>query len=138
VVAVSVAILSSSCATSRALNRSTPKDLAVLQPGTPGDLVRTELGQPLPALGRQDCDLFVFDEGSSGWRYARAVTYSVLDVVTLGLIEIVTYPLEASLDQGKKRIRVCYDDEQKVRYSELLEIGGPTQLLTGQYPEPSS
>lgn len=41
---------------------------------------------------------------------------------TLGLAEIVTYPLEASIGVEKKRIRVFYDADQKVRYSELLEI----------------
>jgi hypothetical protein len=58
--------------------------------------------------------------------------------VTLGLGEIITYPLEASLEQEKKRIRVCYDEDRKVRYAERLEIGGPTQLLTGNYDDASS
>ena len=110
----------------------------MLQPGVSADLVRTELGEPLAAMGRHDCDLFVFDKGSTGWRYARAVTYSLLDVGTLGLSEIVTYPLEASLSQDKVRLRVCYDAAHTVRYSELLEVGAPAQLLTGSYPDPSS
>lgn len=130
---VVIAALSAGCAASRALNQQAPKDYDVLKPGTNVDLVRAELGEPLRS-GRDRCDLFVFEEGSSGWRYLRAMGYSVLDIATLGLSEVVANPLEASVGKDRVRLRVCYDANQNVAYSELLEVGKSLQLMTGVYP----
>ena len=126
-------LLSVGCAASRALNQPDKKDYDVLRPGTNIDMVRAELGEPLKS-GRDRCDLFVFQEGSSGWKYLRAMGYSILDVGTLALSEIVTNPLEASVGGRNVRMRVCYDAEQNVVYSERLDIGQSPQLMTGTYP----
>jgi hypothetical protein len=134
---VVIAALSSSCAASRALNEPTQKDYDVLKPGTNVDLVRSELGEPLKS-GRDNCDVFVFDEGSSGWRYLRAMGYSILDVGTLGVSEIVTNPLEASVGRDRVRLRVCYDPEHNVAYSERLEIGKSPELISGAYRSPQA
>jgi hypothetical protein len=123
------------CAASRALNQPSRKDYGVLEPGTNIDLVRAELGEPLKS-GRDNCDIFVFQQGSSAWKYLRAIGYSVLDVGTLGLSEIVANPLEASVGSDSVRLRVCYDAQQDVLYSERLEIGGSPRLMTGEHPQP--
>ncbi len=132
---VSVTALSSGCAAFRALNEPTQKDYNVLEPGTNVDLVRSELGAPFKS-GRDNCDVFVFQEGSSGWRYLRAMGYSILDIGTLGISEVVTHPLEASIGTDKIRVRVCYDANQNVAYVERLEIGKSPTLMTGTYPSP--
>ena len=85
---------------------------------------------------RDNCDIFVFQQGSSGWKYLRAIAYSVLDVGTLGLSEILANPLEASVGSDTVRLRVCYDAQQDVLYSERLEIGGSPRLMTGERPRP--
>src|SRR5207253_3509135 len=100
-------------AATRALNQPSGRDLDVLRPGTHVDLVRSELGEPLKS-GHDNCEVFVFRRGSSGWKYLRAMGYSVLDVCTLGLSEIVTNPVEASVGSDNVRLRVCYDAQQNV------------------------
>ena len=127
---VAIAAVSSGCAASRALNQPVKKDYGVLRPGTNVDLVRAELGDPLKS-GHDNCDVFVFQEGTSSWRYLRAMGYSVLDVGTLGLSEIVTNPVEASVGRRRVRLRVCYDTDQNVAYSERLDIGKSPELVTG-------
>ena len=97
-------------------------------------MVRAELGQPLSSIGRVDCDVFAFEEGSSGWKYVRAMGYSLLDIGTLGLSEVATNPVEASVGKDKIQLRVCYTASQVVAYSERLQVGKPAQLMTGAYP----
>jgi hypothetical protein len=134
---VIVAATSSGCAAYRALSEPTQKDYNVLEPGTHVDLVRSELGAPLKSA-RDNCDVFVFQEGSSGWRYLRAMGYSILDIGTLGISEVVTPPIEASIGTGKIRMRVCYDANQNVAYVERLEIGKSPTLMTETYPSPGN
>lgn len=134
-----VAAMLSGCAASRALNKPAPKNLAVLEPGTSRDLVRAELGEATPSVGPSNCDVFVFREGSGGWKYFRAVTYSVFALATLGISEIVTNPIEEAFGNDKKRVRVCYTNSQQVIYAELLRIGQPPKLLSGHRPaEPAA
>lgn len=97
--------------------------------------MRAELGQPLVSVGRDECDVFSFQKGSSGWKYMRALGYGVLDVATLGAAEIATNPTEAAVGKEKLRLRVCYDAKQNVVYSERLEVGEDTKLMTGVYPK---
>jgi hypothetical protein len=124
----------SACSINRALDEPHKKDYNVLQPGTNRDLVRAELGQPLASVNHDDCDVFSFQEGSSGWKYVRAVSYGVLDVATLGAAELATNPTEAAVGKDKLRVRVCYDARQNVVYSERLEVGKDAKLMTGLYP----
>lgn len=125
------------CSAGRALNKSSEKDYDVLEVGTDRDLVRAELGQPMVSASADNCDLFSFEEGSGGFKYLRAVGYSLLAVGTLGISEVVTNPVEAAVGNDKVRVRVCYDSRQSVRYSELLRVGKPAKLMTGQYPPPA-
>ena len=108
------------CSASRALNQPTVKDMNVLQVGTDRDLVRAELGQPIPSAIGDNCDVFAFEEGSTGWRYTRAMGYSILAVGTLGLSEIATNPIEESVGNDRIRLRVCYNAQQKVDRVEYL------------------
>jgi hypothetical protein len=77
--------------------------------------------------------VFSFQKGSSGWKYVRALGYSVLDVATLGAAEIATNPTEAAVGKDKLRLRVCYDARQNLVYSERLEVGKNAKLMTGVY-----
>jgi hypothetical protein len=135
VFAVVTAAAIAGCSINRALDEPHKKDYEVLKPGSSRDLVRTELGQPLTSVGRDDCDVFSFQKGSSGWKYVRALGYGVLDVATLGASEIATNPTEAAVGKGKMRLRVCYDAKQNVVYSERLEVGADAKLMTGVYPK---
>lgn len=122
------------CAAGRALNKPAEKDYDVLEVGTDRDLVRAELGQPMASAAGGNCDIFAFEEGSGGFKYLRAAGYSLLAVGTLGISEMVTNPVEAAVGNDKVRVRVCYDPQQNVSYSELLRVGKPAKLMSGNYP----
>ena len=121
-------LFSGGCSASRAINKESPKDFSILRNGTERDLVIAEFGTPLPATENR-CDLFSFEEGSGGYKYLRAVGYSILAVGTLGLSETVTNPAEASIGKDKIHLRVCYDNEKRVVSAEKLEPGKPAVLL---------
>jgi len=122
-------LLLNGCAANRALNREAPKDFNVLRNGTERDLVVAELGTPLPATEGHRCDLFCFVEGSGGYKYLRAVGYSVLAIGTIGISEAVTNPAEAAIGKDRIRLRVCYDEDRRVVSAEKLEAGKPAALL---------
>jgi len=132
-----IALLLSACAASQALQSPDEKDFGVLQPGVHRDLVRAELGTPATSYAGANCDVYSVPEGSSGWKYLRALGYSVLDVGTLGISEVVTEPIEKSADRTTIKVRVCYDGDQRVVYSERLEGDNPGPVITGTVP-PSS
>lgn len=138
VLSCAVAIDVGGCAASRALDKPSPKNYGVLKPGTNRDLVRAELGQAQPSVSKMDCDVFAFEKGSSGWKYMRAIGYSLLDIGTLGVSEVLTNPAEAGVGKDRERVRVCYDKNQNVLYSEKMEVGKPAALFTGAYPPPSA
>jgi len=134
-VVLMVAVVMAGCSAGRALNKQAEKDYDVLTVGTDRDLVRAELGQPLASVNAGDCDLFSFEEGSGGLKYLRAAGYSLLAIGTLGISEIITNPVEASVGNDKVRVRVCYGQTQHVSYAEMLRVGKPAKLLSGQYPQ---
>lgn len=117
------------CAANRALDEEAPKDFNVLRNGTERDLVIAELGTPMTATESDRCGLFCFVEGSGGYKYLRAVGYSVLAIGTLGISETVTNPAEAAIGKDKIRLRVCYDEDKRVVSAEKLEPGKPAVLL---------
>ena len=125
------------CAASRALDKPSPKNYGVLKPGTNRDLVRAELGQPQQSVSKNDCDVFAFEKGSSGWKYMRAIGYGLLDIGTLGVSEVVTNTAEAGVGKDKVRVRVCFDKQQDVLFAEKLEVGKQPALMTGSYPPPA-
>lgn len=134
-VVMAMAVVMVGCSAGRALNKQAEKDYDVLTVGTDRDLVRAELGQPLASVNAGDCDLFSFEEGSGGLKYLRAAGYSLLAIGTLGISEIITNPVEAAVGNDKVRIRVCYDQVQHVSYAELLRVGKPAKLMSGEYPK---
>ncbi len=134
VVMTAVMAVAGGCAANRALDQPAHKDLGVLTPGTNRDVVRSELGSPMASVVHADCDVFSFQEGSSGWKYMRAMGYSLLSIGTLGLSEVVTNPAEAGVGNDKIRLRVCYDQKQDVVYAERLDVGEHPRLMTGAYP----
>ncbi|GAB5471267.1 MAG: hypothetical protein Kilf2KO_42970 [Rhodospirillales bacterium] len=68
-------------------------------------------------------DIFSFVQGRSEESNAgRAVFYGAAAILTLGLSEIVATPLEAAVgDQGEMKLRVVYDQADKVTTSQILD-----------------
>lgn len=129
-VLVQASLLSlSGCSVSHAFKQPAPKDLTYINVGAHRDLVRSELGEFVIASDNESCDVHTFPEGSGGGKYFRGVLYSVLDLATLGLTEIITYPIETSIGNESVRVKACYDAEQKLVSAHKLSKEGDTSIL---------
>ncbi len=112
----------SACAASRALNQPDEKDLNVLSPGTSRDVVLAELGNPIYSgkEGENEYDIFSFIQGySKGAKVGRAFLHGVLDVVSLGLWELIGNPIEGIASGKKTQLKIIYKDKKVVKVEEL-------------------
>jgi len=104
------------------------KDLSVLKRGTDRYQVLAELGQPVASEieenGRK-CDIFTFMQGQHGSvKAGKALLYGTADVLTLGIAELVTTPLEGVAGKGAEiKARVVYDDQNRVDKVQVLGDG---------------
>jgi len=129
-VLASVCLLATSgCAVNRAFNKPSPKDLSFLTLGADRDTVRSELGAHTVSSDSASCDVHAFVEGSGGFKYLRGVTYSLFDLASLGILEIVFNPIEAAIGNDNVRLRACYSDANKLQKVDRLERGGNISIL---------
>jgi hypothetical protein len=120
---VSAVFLTNACAVKRAANLPGRKDLSVLNAGTPRAHVVAELGTPI-YTGEKDgskTDMFKFKKGISGpAKFGRVLFHTAADLFTLFLWEALGTPLE-SVGGGKDlKAEVMYDDEERVKYHQIL------------------
>ena len=133
-VIVSWSVLSSGCSVMMAARSPEKKDLSVLSLGVPRSQVIAELGTPVHQSNDEfgERDVFSFRQGYSvPVRVGRATVHAVGDLLTLGLWEVVSTPLESSLNGEGVQAEVRYDRQQYVRRVEFfsgahLAHGGPT------------
>ncbi len=89
-------------------------DLSVVRTGASRGEIELQLGKPIQTASWQEGRLDIYEyelgnEPSAG----RATAHAVMDVLTLGIWEIVGTPLEAA--QGKKhQLKIYYDTFDKV------------------------
>lgn len=122
VAVASVCLMATSgCAVNRAFNKPSPKDLSFLSHDADRDTVRAEMGTYALSSDSNRCDVHSFEEGSGGLKYLRGITYSLFDLASLGILEIVFNPIEASIGNDKIRLRACYSDANKLEKAERLE-----------------
>ena len=73
-----------------------------------------------------DYDVFSFTQGyAKGWGVMRASLYTLADIATLFLAELLTNPVESVAFSGKKmQVKLLYSDDQKVAGQwEKLAVG---------------
>jgi hypothetical protein len=127
-------VFASGCSVMMAARSPEKKNLSVLSLGVPRSQVIAELGPPVHQSNDEfgERDVFSFKQGYSlPVRVGRATVHAVGDLLTLGLWEVVSTPLESSLDGEGVQAEVRYDREQYVRRVEFfsgahLAHGGPT------------
>lgn len=123
----------SSCSPYLAYNQPGRKELGVLTEGSHQSLVRAELGTPV-WTGKDeqgsDIDIFQFVQGySAGAKAARFVWHTAADVFSIGLWEIIGYPIESTYSGTKMNAVITYDAYQKVKSVRLQDIQGKAVLL---------
>lgn len=105
----------SACSVGMALSGKKDPDLSVIKRGANRSEVELQLGSPLKvAEGANDESLATYEyeignEPSTG----RAVAHGAMDVLTLGLWEVIGTPVEA-ITGNKYQITITYDKEDKV------------------------
>lgn len=137
------------------LNPGISRDLVLAEFGTPVSSVRetvpateaegvrtstktlavASLGEGLPATRLDYYDIFRFKQGRSGGSNAgRAALYGTAAVLTLGLSEVVTTPLEMAVgDAGEITLRTTYDRGSTLVHAQILD--GETWLSLADYQE---
>lgn len=116
----------SACSAVQATKGPESKDFSVLEKGTERYKVLAEFEQPIVTETAPDgrkYDVFKFYQGQHGAvKAAKAVTYGAAAVVTLGLSELVTTPLEGTAGSGAEiKLRVLYDSDDRVDEVEVLQ-----------------
>lgn len=103
------------CSVFMAMSGEREPDLGVIRLGAHRTEVELQLGSPISVVTMDDgtrLDTYEYQIGNepSG---ARAVGHGAMDVLTLGLWEIVGTPVEAFVGE-KCRMTICYDENDRV------------------------
>src|SRR5262245_43759842 len=107
----------SACAPVMAAKQPSRKDVDLLSPGIPRNLVLAELGQPVATEMKNGkrVEVFSFVQGyRKGVRVGRTIGHAAADVVTLGLWEVAGTPTEATLNGHRVGYEVTYDASDRI------------------------
>ena len=109
----------SGCSVIMAASTPGPKDMNVLLVGTPRPDVLKEFGEPEQS-GLWDgkrVDTFRFKQGErNNQKYGRAALHAGMDLITLGIWEVVGTPIEIMSTQPETAIDVTYDERDRVEF----------------------
>jgi hypothetical protein len=118
-------ILCSSCSVGMALSGNEQKDTSVFYEGAERSFVHAKVG--LPEMAVQDKDGYWIDtyyivkgnDPSAG----RAIGHGVMDVLTLGLWEVIGTPIElAAGSEQHDRFIIYYDEDKKIHRVERIYV----------------
>lgn len=107
----------SGCSVFMAAKQPGKKDTTVFREGARRSLIIAEYGHPTTTDQKENgrVDVFKFRQGySKGVKATRAVTHGAMDVMTLGLWEVLGTPAEAIADGTEMAVEVQYDENDVV------------------------
>lgn len=105
----------SGCSVYMAATSPKPPDLSVLQPGATRPEVERELGRPITFLRQNNGDIATYQYfGPDEISYGRAAGYAVANLLTVGLAELVAFPVE-TLQNDKITVEINYCVDGRVR-----------------------
>ncbi len=119
-------VFSSACSVHMAATQPSRKNVDLFRPGTPRAQLLAEFGNPVAGEEKDGkrMDIFRFRQGYSGGAKAvRAVTHGVMDVLTIGLWEVVGTPVEGVADGEDVAYQVTYDTNDCVAQALPLTTG---------------
>jgi hypothetical protein len=117
---VIILLTNSACSVYKAATQPPPADLPGMGVGTQRVEVINRLGAPTfsdtdPAGKKQDT--FKFESGLHNGSKARIIPYLAADFFTLGLAELILWPMEMTVMERATCIaNVTYDESQKVEH----------------------
>lgn len=106
------------CSVYKAATQPGPADLQGIGVGTPRPILMSKVGAPkfsdTNSQGKKE-DIFEFDSGLNQASKARVILYLAADVITVGLAELILWPLEmVVMERAKCNAVATYDHQQKV------------------------
>lgn len=118
-------LLLQGCSVAKVLSQDSPADIKGIGIGTPRLEVIQRIGTPTVSeeINGKKQDMFTFNSGYHNATKIRALFYLAGDVFTLGLSEIIFYPLEETvLDEAKCTATATYDNNMKVDFWKVTNI----------------
>ena len=102
------------CSVGMALSGKPSPELGAIRVGATRGEVELHLGRPveIKQVGGQRIDTYEYEIGNEP-SAGRAIGHGVMDVLTLGLWEVVGTPVEG-VQGEKKRLAITYDEKDKV------------------------
>ena len=126
-----VCLLVSGCSVGMAMSGQEQKDTSILFPGAPRQVVIAKLGPPETSVKDKDgnyVDSYVIVKGNAP-STGRAVAHGALDVVTLGLWEVVGTPMEMGAGrEDVSRVIIYYDATEKIRDLQKIAVDGKDEV----------
>jgi outer membrane protein assembly factor BamE (lipoprotein component of BamABCDE complex) len=125
---MSLLLALTACSVGMALSGKEEPNLGAFRVGSPRGEVQLQLGSPLSSVTNPDggrTDIYEYELGNKP-SAGRAAGHAVLDVLTIGLWEVVGTPIEAF--QGEtRRLAITYD-----RHDRVLAINQATVLSSAE------
>ena len=126
-----VCLLVSGCSVGMAMSGQEQKDTSILFPGAPRQVVIAKLGPPETSVKDKDgnyVDSYVIVKGNAP-STGRAVAHGALDVVTLGVWEVVGTPMEMGAGrEDVSRVIIYYDATEKIRDLQKIAVDGKDEV----------
>jgi len=128
-----VVILSlAGCSVGMAMSGKEQKDTSILFPGSPRSVVIAKLGPPETSTKSKDgcyIDSYIITKGNAP-STGRAVAHGALDLLTLGIWEVVGTPLE--MGAGKEevfRVIIYYDKNEKIKNVQKIIVKNKDEII---------
>ncbi len=113
--AAAALLMLSACSVGMALSGKENPDLGAIRVGASRGEVELQLGPPIQSASLEDgrrADVYAYEIGNEP-SAGRAIGHGVMDVLTLGVWEVVGTPIEGV--QGETyRATITYDQDEKV------------------------
>jgi len=122
---LSLYVFLTSCSVGMALSGKENQNSSILFPGVPRTAVISRLGPPETSTLDEDgnyIESYLFVKGNEP-SAGRAIGHGVMDVLTLGLWEIIGTPIElAAGSESYTRVIIYYDSNEKIKNTQLVEV----------------
>lgn len=119
-------ILLSSCSVGMALSGKEEMNTSILYPGVPREAVILRLGEPEHSAIDEEgnyIDTYTRIKGNQP-SSTRAVVHGTLDVITLGLWEVLATPIEIVEGvETKSQFVIYYDAEERIKEIQSTDTG---------------
>ena len=116
-------LLLAGCSVGMAMSGKPDPNIGALDVGQSRDVVILNLGQPTKTLlaDNKRTDVFVLERGNEQ-SVGRAAGHAVMDLLTLGIWEVIGTPIEGFAGDTIT-LQIEYDEEDKVRNVKTLASG---------------